>query len=101
METMQSLKVKVFMQYVLEFLIERYEYAKMQSDRYYVELEFLDFVDTCREDIKVILDYMELQPEKFEPFIGLLKKIRTTTSAHRRSASPMKVKIITFNAGDY
>lgn len=100
METMQSLKVKVFMQYVLEFLIERYEHAKMQSDRYYVELEFLDFVDTCREDTKVILDYMELQPEKFEPFIGLLKKIRTP-STPRRAASPMKVKIITFNAGDY
>ena len=103
METMQTLKVKVFMQYVLEFLIEQYENAQKESDRYYVQLEFLDFIETCRDDFNVFLDYMELQPEKFEPFIRLLKRVKSSMQTKKSMASitvPAKSKVFVINLGE-
>ena len=103
METMQTLKVKVFMQYVLEFLIEQYENAQKESDRYYVQLEFLDFIETCRDDFNVFLDYMELQPEKFEPFIRLLKRVKPSMQSKKSMMPinvPAKSKVFVINIGE-
>ena len=87
METIEQTENIVRMQYVMECLIEYYDRAEAESDRYYVKLELLKAIQELKLDIKQVLNYLTLQYDKFEPFIKLLantsqsKSPSTTTSS--------------------
>lgn len=88
METIEQTESIVRMQYVMECLIEYYDRATMESDRYYVKLELLKAIQELNLDIKEVINYLSLQYDKFEPFIKLLANTSQTKKPSNAS-NPM------------
>lgn len=102
-KTIDDVQLTVFMQYVLEHLIECYDRATMESDKYLIQLELCDFVKICEMNISKVLMYMMLQEEKFGPFISILKDVKqddcSSKFSHKREIQvPVKVKV--YSVGD-
>lgn len=106
METIKQIKSKIFMQYAIEHLIECYDKAQTESDRYYVKLELLDFIENYDVNLPKLLDYMDLQPDKFEPFIKTIESIKLEPKQKKRAKALQQiesfpeVKIYMFNQGE-
>lgn len=98
METLSNLKTIVFTQYAIEHFLECYDKAQMESDRYLVKLEFLDFIETMSSRFSEIVSYLELQPEKFEVFLSLVRQIKIDSlpvDAICKREKPIKINIYT------
>ena len=101
MKTMTEQKRNLFMQYALEVLVEDYEAAEKESDRYFIKIRFLEYIEKLEENPSDVLNYMLLQEDKFMPFIAVLKDVNTghTTSkkCSRAQERPVgKIKIVVF-----
>ena len=105
MKTIQNLKNIVSMQYIMEALIESYNEAQAESDKYYIKLNFLECLEASEVDLEDLYNYMKLQEDKFMPFICLLKQIQLTSNSSSKVSTssiknPIKVKMYAFNIGD-
>lgn len=76
MKSIEKQRELLELQYVLEGLIEQYNEADCESSRYLVKLRFIDYIIDSIEEPKKVLNYMELQEEKFRPFISCLKDVK-------------------------
>lgn len=77
-KTLQETSDILNMQYVLEHLIETYDNAKKESERYRVKLILLDFIMDTELGLDVVLSYLKLDPDKFSPFIAILNDVEET-----------------------
>lgn len=89
------------MQYALEVLIEDYEAAEKESDKYFIKIRFLEYVEKLEENPSEVLEYMLLQEDKFMPFISVLRNVDTgyaTSKKYSRTQErPIgKIKIVVF-----
>lgn len=78
MKTLKDLKKTLGMQYTFEKYIEIYNNSKNESDRYFIKHELVEYILDCNFSIVKVLDYLRLQPEKFEPFIKLFENVEDT-----------------------
>lgn len=77
-------------QYILEALIESYDKAIKESDKYYVKLELINAIMENGFDIEMMVRYMKLQPEKFEPFIRTLENVVYSDDKSNQTLSKFK-----------
>lgn len=84
-KTLQETSDILNMQYVLEHLIETYDSAKKESERYKVKLILLDFIMDTKIGLDIVLSYLKLDPSKFSPFIAILKDIEETDEDYEDS----------------
>lgn len=75
-KTLKEMTDLVHMQYLLECLIEFYDNAKKESDKYRAKLLLLDFINETGIDINMIVEYMSLNSEKFRPLLVMLNQIK-------------------------
>ena len=73
--TIQEKTDMLNVQYILEYLIEHYDKATCESEKYRIKLMFFDFIKDTNVCLDTIKDYMSLDEEKFEPFIKLLDNV--------------------------
>jgi len=76
MKSLTKDKKLLLMQYSIEFLIEKYYESDKESDKYFIKLRLLDLIDEMKYSPFDLIKYMELDYDKFEPFISLLKNIK-------------------------
>lgn len=76
MEQLQNLQDLLHLQFTLEYLIEHYESADKESERYYIKMEFVEFLSTLDFPLSKVKNYMMLQYDKFQPFIQLMDKLK-------------------------
>lgn len=76
MKNILELKSIIELQYILECLIEDYNYCETESDKYFVKLQVIKVVLTREFNSDQILEYMRLNEEKFKPFIFMLESIK-------------------------
>lgn len=62
-------------QYILEYLIEKYNDAKLESERYRIKLLLIDFVRETQTPLSEIRNYLNLDANKFKPFIDILANV--------------------------
>lgn len=101
MKTMTEQKHVLLMQYALESLIEDYEAAEKESDKYLIKLRLLDYIEKFDEDVDLLLYYMRLQESKFRPFIAVLKDMNIehvkSKKCSRTQENPIgKIKVVIF-----
>lgn len=75
-KTLQQMTDIVHMQYILECLIEFYNKADRESEKYRAKLLLLDFINDTDIDISFIVEYMSLDREKFKPLLSMLDQIK-------------------------
>lgn len=83
-KTLEEQKDLLNIQYVLESLIEYYELAQKESDKYYIKGQLLEFIDDFDVSLDFIKEYLELQPEKFEPFIKTLSNVNYKSKVKKK-----------------
>lgn len=101
MITIEEKKSILFMQYALESLIEDYNKAELESDKYYVKLRLIEYIEKSESNISKMTDYMSLQEGKFRPFISLLCDVKQSKVKNRDYSSDFstptnKVKVLFF-----
>lgn len=84
METLEDRQKTIEIQYIVEALIEQYYSAKFESQKYFVQLKFIDFVVENIKDPLALLGYLQLQEDKFKPFIGCLRNVKLTKRRNRK-----------------
>lgn len=96
--TLEEQREILNIQYVLECLIEYYDVAKKESDKYYIKGQLLDFINETEINVEKIRKYMLLQPEKFEPFLNTISCIRHNTMKKKSDHmfNPESVEIRTY-----
>lgn len=101
-KTIEDVRKTTFMQFALENLIEDYNESEYESDKYYIQLRFLDFVQTTELDLSSLLDYMDLQPDKFKPFIKMIEdvKMEPVSKKKRLPKRQPQVKIYMYQQGE-
>ena len=101
-KTIEDVRKTTFMQFALENLIEDYNESEYESDKYYIQLRFLDFVQTTELDLSLLLDYMDLQPDKFKPFIKMIEdvKMEPVSKKKRLSKRQPQVKVYMYQQGE-
>lgn len=101
-KTIEDVRKTTFMQFALENLIEDYNESEYESDKYYIQLRFLDFVQTTELDLSLLLDYMDLQPDKFKPFIKMIEdvKMEPVSKKKRPSKRQPQVKVYMYQQGE-
>ena len=101
-KTIEDVRKTTFMQFALEDLIEDYNESEYESDKYYIQLRFLDFVQTTELDLSLLLDYMDLQPDKFKPFIKMIEdvKMEPVSKKKRLSKRQPQVKVYMYQQGE-
>lgn len=73
--TLQEKANMLNVQYILEYLIEHYEDADCESERYRIKLLLFDFIKDTEVELSTIVEYMQLDEDKFRPFLDLLSNI--------------------------
>lgn len=73
--TIQEKTDMLNVQYILEYLIEHYDKATCESEKYRIKLMLFDFIKDTNVCLDTIKDYMSLDEDKFEPFIKLLDNV--------------------------
>lgn len=73
--TIQEKTDMLNVQYILEYLIEHYDKATYESEKYRIKLMLFDFIKDTNVCLDTIKDYMSLDEDKFEPFIKLLDNV--------------------------
>lgn len=101
-KTIEDVRKITFMQFALEDLIEDYNESEYESDKYCIQLKFLDFVQTTELDLSLLLDYMDLQPDKFKPFIKMIEgvKMEPVSKKKRSSKRQPQVKVYMYQQGE-
>lgn len=101
-KTIEDVRKTTFMQFALEDLIEDYNESEYESDKYYIQLKFLDFVQTTELDLSLLLDYMDLQPDKFKPFIKMIEdvKMEPVSKKKRLQKRQPQVKVYMYQQGE-
>lgn len=101
-KTIEDVRKTTFMQFALENLIEDYNESEYESDKYYTQLRFLEFVQTTELDLSLLLDYMDLQPDKFKPFIKMIEgvKMEPVSKKKRSSKRQPQVKVYMYQQGE-
>ena len=101
-KTIEDVRKTTFMQFALEDLIEDYNESEYESDKYYIQLRFLDFVQATELDLSLLLDYMDLQPDKFKPFIKMIEgvKMEPVSKKKRLSKRQPQVKVYMYQQGE-
>lgn len=98
--TLQEQKEITFIQYILESLIEYYEVAQKESDRYYIISQFLDFIEDAEVNLEFLRSYLSLQPDKFKPFIKVLDNTKETFVTKKKdscfSREPAQIKMYAY-----
>lgn len=94
MKTISEAKRITTLQYVVESLIDSYHKAKAESDKYYIKLELLTFIEEYAFDVSAVRAYIDLQPEKFSPFISFLASVKNDEPAQPKSFKPSKSNIL-------
>lgn len=99
MKTIDEAKRILTLQYVLENLIETYQKTTFESDRYYIKLEVLAFIEEYAFNVSAVVEYMKLQEDKFEPFINLLSTVTNNSEQKTflKPKVPSKVKVEVFS----
>ena len=92
-KTLEEIRSIALMQFALESLIEDYEEAEYESDKYFTQLKFLDYVETSVVDLSVLLNYMDLQPEKFAPFIKMIENAKMEPLSKRKRAQKNQQRV--------
>lgn len=97
-KTLEEKRELLNVQYVLESLIEYYELAQKESDRYYIKGQLLEFINDFEVSLDFVKSYMQLQPEKFDPFIKTLANTTYSKPVKRKEPcfNPENVEIRTF-----
>lgn len=101
-KTIEDVRKTTFMQFALENLIEDYNESEYESDKYYAQLKFLDFVQTTELDLSLLLDYMDLQPDKFKPFIKMIEGVKMEPASKKKRSSKRQpqVKVYMYQQGE-
>lgn len=73
--TIQEKTDMLNVQYILEYLIEHYDRATHESEKYRIKLMLFDFIKDTNVCLDTIKDYMSLDEDKFEPFIKILENV--------------------------
>lgn len=103
-KTIEDVRRTTFMQFAVENLIEDYNESEYESDKYYIQLRFLDFVQTAEIDLSVLLEYMDLQPEKFKPFIKMIEDVKMEPVSKKKRSQKRQfqpqVKVYMYQQGE-
>lgn len=83
MKTINQKRRIVVMQYALESLIEQYNDAEVDSEKYIIELKLLDFVEEYEYTPTYLINYMRLNEDKFMPFIKLLLDVKDSNNNNK------------------
>lgn len=86
--TLQEKANMLNVQYILEYLIEHYDKAECESERYRIKLLLFDFIKDTEVSLKQIVDYMSLDEDKFRPFLDILKNIEEPTTQEKQPEPP-------------
>ena len=87
-KTIQEVKNVTYMQYSMECFYELYQKAENDAERYAVKCEFLEYAEKSGEYLEGLKQYMSLQPEKFEPFMSLIKDCVGTSNVNKAVKAP-------------
>ena len=85
METLEERQMTIEIQYIVESLIEQYYAANTESKKYFVQLRFVDFVIDNIKNPLALLGYLQLQEDKFKPFISCLRNVKLTRRRKKRT----------------
>lgn len=88
METLEERQMTIEIQYIVEALIEQYYAADTESKKYFMQLKFVDFVIDNIKNPLALLGYLQLQEDKFRPFISCLRNVKLTKRRKRRTKLP-------------
>jgi hypothetical protein len=80
METINTVKQKLNMQYICETLIEDYNDSETESEKYETKIRLVEAIEQGYLNLEKVKAYMRLQEEKFEPFISLLRYVQQPPS---------------------
>ena len=73
--TLDKKLLVVKIQYVLEYLIEQYNSTNKPSDKFKICYVLLEHIQDERLSLDWLRSYMDLDKEKFLPFINLLDNV--------------------------
>lgn len=93
MKTIEKVQQTLQMQYLLESLVESYDKATKESDRYFVKMELCQAILDNFMTLEECMNYMRLQPEKFDAFISTLKSIRPEVPKPSMFKTPVEPRI--------
>lgn len=90
--TLQEKTNLLNIQYILEYLIEGYNEADCESEKYRIKLLLFDFIKDTKTSIQKLKDYMSLDSTKFEPFLKLLSNVIDDTQYDEEQSYDIEIR---------